>query len=112
MGAARFYSVSLRLLKLAELEPRCEDYGQVARYKGTIAHHETLFRLDDHHLFEAGRPERVCGNTADMLAMTRFAPHFDVHGDKSVHYGVFDCSATMAHEQYKDRLADDGGACC
>jgi hypothetical protein len=33
----------------------------------------------------------VCGNTADMLSRTRYAKHFRVTGDKSVHYGLFDC---------------------
>ncbi len=102
IGAARFYSVTVRLLALASLEERCEDYGQLATYHGTMAHVGPLFRLDDHHLFEAGRPERVCGNTADMLSGTRFGEHFTVVGDKSVHYGAFDCGATMAHDQYGD----------
>jgi hypothetical protein len=33
----------------------------------------------------------VCGNTADMVSRTRYARHFRVTGDKSVHYGLFDC---------------------
>ena len=34
----------------------------------------------------------MCGNTWKMLAETRFAEHFDFHGDFSNHYGVFaDC---------------------
>lgn len=122
VGAARFDSVTLRLLKLPELEPQCEDFGQIATYKGTIYNHESLFRLDSHHLFEAGRPERICGNTADMLRESRLAPHFDVVGDKSVHYGVFDCSETMAQAQYKGQgslagtpispVPASSGGCC
>jgi hypothetical protein len=47
--------------------------------------------LDDHHTFEKGKPSLVCGNTAAMLEETRFGKHFDIRGDRSVHYGVFDC---------------------
>lgn len=113
VGAARFYSVTLRLYKLPQLEERCEDYGQIATYRGTIPHSPTMFRLDSHHLFEKGRPERVCGNTADMLARTRLAPHFDVGGARQVHFGPFDCSATMAHEQYAgQRILGAAPPCC
>ena len=49
------------------------------------------FDLDDHHHFIAGKPMLVCGNTADMLGATRYAPHFRIQGDKSAHFGLFDC---------------------
>lgn len=111
VGAARFFSVTYRLLKLGGLEPRCEDYGQVATYRGGIPHHEALFSLDDHHLFEAGRPERVCGNTARMIGETRFAEFFDVSGEANVHYGRFDCASTMALDAYSG-AKEDSGACC
>ncbi|MCB9671585.1 MAG: methyltransferase domain-containing protein [Alphaproteobacteria bacterium] len=112
VGAARFTSVTLRLLKLDGLEARCEDYGQIATYRRPIPGHEALFVLDDHHTFEIGRPERVCGNTAAMLRDTRFGAHFDVVGDTSVHFGVFDCGPTMASAQYAVPTAPSGGSCC
>ncbi len=96
VGLARFTSDTMRLFKLDGLDERCEDYGQIAIYKGTIPYHPHGFRLDDHHVFEAGRPERVCGNTAAMLRDTRYGEHFEVIGDTSVHYGVFPCGETMA----------------
>jgi len=108
VGAARFTSETLRLFKLEGLEERCEDYGQTARYRGGIPGHETFFALDDHHLFEAGRPERVCGNTAAMLEDTRFRPWFEVRGDRSRHFGAFPCVATLAQQQ----RGDAPGACC
>ncbi len=110
VGAARFTSDTVRLLKLDGLEARCEDYGQVAVYKGTIPEVGPLFRLDDHHLFEAGRPERVCSNTALMLSGTRFAAHFDIIGDTTTHYGEFPCDPTIAHTEYQ--VATDLAACC
>lgn len=110
VGAARFTSITLRLFKLAGLEPRCEDYGQVATYRRPIPGVGAVFALDDHHTFELGRPERVCGNTAAMLRDTRFGAHFEV-GDPSAHFGAFDCGPTLAS---RARAPTDGGSssCC
>ena len=112
VGAARFDSQTYRLFKLEGLDDRCEDYGQIAVYTEEIPHLGPLFKLDDHHVFELKRPERVCGNTAAMLRDTRFARHFQVIGDESVHYGLFDCGETMAAAQYAPRDPNAGGACC
>lgn len=109
---ARFTSETLRLFKLFGLDERCEDYGQVATYRGGIRGHESLFALDDHHLFEAGRPERVCGNTAAMLAETRLGRWFDVQGDRSRHFGEFPCGETLAQEQRAEAEAGGAAGCC
>jgi SAM-dependent methyltransferase len=111
VGAARFFSLTLRLFALPGLEPRCEDYGQLATYRGGLPGCEDLFTLDDHHAFERGRPERVCGNTAAMLAETRFAPFFAVAGDRRTHYGPFPCGDTIAR-QGRAPSAASGSACC
>ncbi|RPD47112.1 methyltransferase domain-containing protein [Hymenobacter sediminis] len=94
VGNIGFYSLTVRAFKLPELEDRCEDYGQVAIYLGTIPDHAHSFSLDDHHRFETGRPLLVCGNTAAMLSRTRYAPHFRVIGDQSQHFGLFNCGPT------------------
>ena len=91
VGGIRFYSITVRAFKLDSVEDRCEDYGQVATYKGTLPDCPNFFELDDHHRFEAGKPMLVCGNTAAMLEETRYAPHFEVVGDRSKHFGIFDC---------------------
>ena len=62
--------------------------------------------LDDHHVLRAGMPMRVCGNTAAMLQDTRFRRHFRVVGDRSVHFGPFDCSPAPA------ACAPAGDDCC
>lgn len=90
IGFVRFFSNTVRAFKL-DLEDRCEDFGQVAYYQGTMAEGPHAFVLDDHHRFERGKPMLVCGNTADMISKTRYAKHFRVTGDKSVHHGLFDC---------------------
>jgi len=112
VGSARFTSVTYRLFKLDDLDGQCEDYGQLATYRGGIEGAETVFWLDDHHAFEVGRPERVCGNTADMLAKTRFAAYFDVVGNKERHYGAYPCGPTLAAGQYADKATDAGGCGC
>ncbi|WAX77478.1 methyltransferase domain-containing protein [Streptomyces sp. KMM 9044] len=90
IGFATFTSRTVRAFKLP-LEDRCEDYGQVAVYHGTVAEYPHAFDLDDHHRFHTGKPKLVCGNTADMLSATRYAPHFSVTGDKNRHFGLFPC---------------------
>lgn len=112
VGAAQFVSVTYRLFKLDGLDDQCEDYGQVAIYKGTIPTAKSTFWLDDHHAFEAHRPERVCGNTAAMLQGTRHAAHFDVVGDKSMHFGVFPCSPTMAAARFLEQSETSEGVLC
>lgn len=106
-GMVDFYSMTVRAFKL-ELEDLCEDYGHVAAYKGTLAETPHAFRLDDHHLFRTGMPERVCGNTYKMLAQTRLAAHFDFRGDFSAHYGAFPCGP--AHPEAAS--SPTSGACC
>ncbi|MGZ0076167.1 methyltransferase domain-containing protein [Methylomonas sp. YC3] len=106
IGMVKFDSVTVRAFKMP-LEDRCEDFGQVATYLGTIEQHPHSFDLDDHHHFETGRPLRVCGNTADMLAGSRYGEHFQILGDKTRHFGLFDCSPGPGSESAK---ADS--ACC
>jgi len=107
LGNAKFYSITYRCFKLPSLESLCEDYGQVAYYKGTISGHLHEYALDDHHVFETGKPMLVCGNTASMLSETRLAPHFEVVGDRSHHFGLFPCGPGKE----KATAAADGAAC-
>jgi SAM-dependent methyltransferase len=109
VGMVDFYSMTVRAFNLASLEDICEDYGQLAVYRGTIPGYAHAFELDDHHRFIAGKPMLVCGNTAAMLKETRFASHFEITGNRSVHYGPFDCAP--AHEK-RESEDESGGACC
>ena len=111
IGMVGFFSMTVRAFKLHDLEDICEDYGQVAVYNGTLAGHPHFFDLDDHHRFLCGKPMLVCGNTASMLQNTRFSNYFRVSGDRSVHYGVFDCApaSTKTADANGNR---SGGACC
>lgn len=92
IGMIDFYSVTVRAFKLHGLEDLCEDYGQIATYRGGIPDWPHHFDLDDHHRFLKDKPMLVCGNTAAMLEDTRYAAYFDVQGDRSRHFGGFDCA--------------------
>jgi hypothetical protein len=98
--------MTVRVFKL-KLEDRCEDYGQVASYRGTLPQCPQFFTLDDHHLFEPGKWIPVCSNTAAMVSQTRYAPHFEVIGDLSTHYGIFSCSPKTVAEE-----PESSGPCC
>ena len=105
----RFSAINLRGFKI-ELEDECEDYGQVAVYRGTIPNHEASFTLDSSHVFKAGRAERVCKNTADMLTQSRYARHFTV-SHELFHMGVFDCGPSKdASAEVNEAIVT--GSCC
>jgi SAM-dependent methyltransferase len=106
-GMVDFYSMTIRAFQLSSLEDICEDYGQVAYYLGTIPDHPFHFALDDHHTFITGKPMLVCGNTAAMVSETRLSRHFKVTGDRSVHFGPFDCKPATGTQ-----AASACGSCC
>ncbi|MDZ4151180.1 MAG: methyltransferase type 11, partial [Methylicorpusculum sp.] len=106
IGMVKFRSITVRAFKMP-LEDRCEDFGQVAVYKGTLPEHPHAFDLDDHHHLETGRPLRICGNTADMLGLSRYAEHFELWGDKTRHFGLFDCAPPNT-----SLSLESGSACC
>ncbi len=112
LGNARFVSRTVRAFKLAALEDRCEDFGQVAYYLGGIEGMEHAFMLDDHHLFEEGKPMLVCGNSAAMVEETRFGQHFRVAGDRSRHFGLFPCGPAESVPGASAAACLPGSACC
>ncbi len=111
IGNITFYSITYRLWKIPELEDSCEDYGHIAIYNGGIPESPFYFQLDNTHIFEKDKPERVCGNTALMLLKTRFAGYFKVIGNFKKHFGEFkDCNTIKAQEQ-KNESRDDCSCC-
>ena len=107
-GMIDFYSMTIRAFKLDSLEDICEDFGQIAIYNGDLADSPHKFMLDDHHLFIAGKPMLVCGNTADMIVGTRYAKHFKVSA-RGAHFGLFDCGPSPSGVAATDASS---GACC
>lgn len=104
IGMVNFTSRTIRAFKL-DLEDRCEDFGQIATYLGTMTDLPHALDLDDHHHFETGKPLRVCGNSFDMLAATRYREHFRLQGDKHTHFGLFNCTPA-------NTAVASAGACC
>jgi arsenite methyltransferase len=105
VGLIKFDSITIRAFKL-DLEDKCEDYGQLALYKGTLESSPNYFVLDDHHVFEKNKAVSVCRNTAMMLAETRFKNHFEIIGNTETHYGLFDCAPITSVAKKAT------GACC
>jgi len=108
VGATRFESLTIRAFKLASLEDRCEDFGQVATYLGTILNAPHVFTLDDHHDFFAHKPTLVCGNSAAMVEETRLGAHFEVTPPTG-HFGLFPCDPAPASSSDQGLCAD---GCC
>jgi SAM-dependent methyltransferase len=100
-----FSSLTVRAFKLHDMDRRCEDYGQLAIYRGSLPQVPARFVLDDHHVFEAQRPAPVCRNTARMLSETRLGMHFEVSRPIR-HFGLFDCGATASE------APSTAGSCC
>lgn len=104
VGNIKFYSATYRLFKLPELDDNCEDYGQALMYKGTIAETPREFKLDDHHVFEAGKVYSVCRNSYLMINATRYRDQFEFYGAGTEHYGLFEgCGPTTP---FKSAVAD------
>jgi len=108
VSGVKFYSKTYRCFKL-KLEDRCEDYGQVAYYQGSVSDSPDQFVLDDHHLFPKNYPVPICGNTAAMLSKTRFKKHFKIVGDQSTHFGLFDCGPVLPMASGSESL---NSGCC
>ena len=109
----KFRSVILRGFNL-DLEDRCEDYGQVAVYRGTVPGADEGFTFDDHHYFPAGEAVRVCRNTAVMLSESRLRDHFRV-SEPLEHLGLFDCAPTIDETATTDPRSEttaETSSCC
>ncbi|PLX43629.1 MAG: methyltransferase type 11 [Deltaproteobacteria bacterium] len=89
LGEVRFYAVTLRLFKIAELEEGEEDYGQSVLYNGTLEGFTECFKLDWRNIFYKGVERRVDGNTAKILSSPRYSAHFTLIGDDATHLGPF-----------------------
>ncbi len=112
LAPAQFYSATYRLFQIDGLEPACEDYGQAVIYKGGVAHSESVFVLDNHHLMQKNRVFPVCGNTFRMLRESRFSPYFEFIGDGKTHYGIFPGCGTAMPFGAAPSGAETSGACC
>ena len=95
---------------LPPMDLQCEDYGQTATYNGILPDSPARFKLDDHHVFERNKPEKVCRNTARMLKDTRLGIYLDVT-QPITHYGRFPCGERQTTESGETSEIKPG-ACC
>ncbi len=96
---------------MESLEDGCEDYGQAVIYRGTVPDAPNEFALDQSGVFPKGKVTPVCGNTFEMLASTRFAPHFELIGVRENHFGRFE--ACGSRDPFSDaQPAEIGTGCC
>jgi arsenite methyltransferase len=49
----------------------------------------------------------VCGNSASMTGESWLGQHFEIHGNRDVHYGLFDCSPVTVTDG-----SGGAGGCC
>lgn len=89
VGFTGFTSRTVRAIKAQGLEDAHEDFGQTARYRGTIPEMPRYFDLTDEVRLIKGRDVPVSGNMAEMLAQSRYGAHFDVR-PRGRHRGAFD----------------------
>lgn len=89
VGFAGFKSLTVRAIKADGLEDREENYGQTAKYLGTIPEMPRYFDLTDEIRLIKGREVAIGGNMAKMLAASRYGKHFEIKPARA-HRGAFD----------------------
>lgn len=89
LGFMSFTSRTVRAIKASGLEDQHENFGQTARYLGTIPEMPRYFDLTDEIRLIKGRDVAISGNMAEMLAQSRYGTHFDIR-PRGAHRGVFD----------------------
>ncbi|MBQ3106773.1 MAG: arsenosugar biosynthesis radical SAM protein ArsS [Eggerthellaceae bacterium] len=88
VGFMTFTSRTVRAIKCEGLEPTEEDYGQQATYLGGMPEMPRYFDFDSELRFVKGKPRAISGNTARMLAASRYGRFFDI-APEGPHRGTF-----------------------
>lgn len=101
LGFTSFTSRTVRAVKCANLEPTEEDYGQHATYRGGMLEMPRYFDFDVGLRFVKNKPRAISGNTARMLAASRYGRFFDIEPE-GAHRGAF--NATRAQQALEVRL--------
>ena len=99
VGAIAFSSETIRAFKLPELEDGREDYGQMAKYNGSIPSFPHAYMLGIGSTFITDQLTPVDGNTARVLTNTRYATAFNVTlamDHKGTFRGELNCASLLA----------------
>lgn len=89
LGFIEFTSRTVRAVKAQGLEDGEEDYGQHAVYRGGMPESPRYFDFDERLRFVKDKPRAISGNTARMLAQSRYGRCFDISPARA-HRGPFD----------------------
>eukprot|EP01071_Lankesteria_metandrocarpae_P004915 Lankesteria_metandrocarpae@DN3746_c0_g1_i1.p1 len=81
LNNAKFYSVTYRLFKCAEVEDTAEHYGDTVTYMGSMEGAETEYVFDVNHTFGKYEPLVVDGQTAALVSKSWLASHFRTETD-------------------------------
>lgn len=107
VGFTSFRSRTVRAIKCEGLERTEENYGQVATYLGGMPEMPRYFDFDTEQRFIKGKPRAVSGNTANMLAQSRYARFFEISKPHE-HRGAFDAKqAQLALDVHNRRAKVD-----
>lgn len=91
VGFTSFRSRTIRAIKCDGLEYTEEDFGQHATYLGGMPEMPRYFDFDSDTRFIKGKPLAISGNTAAMLASSRYGKFFDISPARG-HRGAFDAA--------------------
>jgi len=110
-GEIAFCSATFRLFRVSGVEVSAEDYGQQATYLGSVPDHALKFGLDSETVFHNGSSTPICGNTARIIAQSRFAAHFELKGSNCCHLGAFSDDLSLFPAANPDEKQVSGGCC-
>lgn len=91
VGFTSFRSRTIRAIKCDGLEYTEEDFGQHATYLGGMPEMPRYFDFDADTRFIKGKPLAISGNTARMLASSRYGKFFEISAARG-HRGAFDAA--------------------
>ncbi len=107
LGFMSFTSCTVRAIKTSGLEEGEEDYGQVATYLGGMPEMPRYFDYSADIRFKKGKPVAVSGNTARMLAASRYGKYFHIT-EAGPHRGAFNAlRAQQALEVHEGKCKID-----
>ena len=107
LGFMSFTSCTVRAIKTGGLEEGEEDYGQVATYLGGMPEMPRYFDYSADIRFKKGKPVAVSGNTARMLAASRYGKYFHIT-EAGPHRGAFNAlRAQQALEVHQGKCKID-----
>lgn len=107
LGFMSFTSCTVRAIKTSGLEEGEEDYGQIATYLGGMPEMPRYFDYSADIRFKKGKPVAVSGNTARMLAVSRYGKYFHIT-EAGPHRGAFNAlRAQQALEVHEGKCKID-----